>query len=325
MNDDIIHELNKKINSQTGGGGNWPSSFDYIIEPNRLTLQTNRTIDKSGYRCLDSWGIALYHHLKTKHKLDIQEIQFVLNNNGETQSPNDEAFKRRVSYLQINNGHIRFKIMHDDHPVVLCSQKELFERPTVEIIRDFLNSRGDDDKGHLLEKSFQAFLFGKGMETETRTNDRLAILGKDFFQLKKKQYGVLREFPTGAFNNSVHECNRLTPTEFVDIVTLNRLGYLSVIELKLDDPKLEVMSQILDYALYFACYKDQILDVLNKKPDLNMKPLKDKIMCYVVNNRFHPRFDDIFQYYSTKGKSYKFQILKVVLGATTEYPGIRHD
>ncbi len=51
-----------------------------------------------------------------------------------------------------------------------------------------------------------------------------------------------------------------------------------------------------------------------------MKPLKDKIMCYVVNNRFHPRFDDIFQYYSTKGKSYKFQILKVVLGATTEYP-----
>ncbi len=320
MNDDIIRELNKKINSQTGGGGKWPSSFDYIIEPNRLTLQTNRTIDKSGYRCLDSWGIALYHHLKTKHKLDIQEIQFVLNNNGMTKSPNDEAFKRRVSYLQINNGHIRFKIIHDDHPVVLYNQKELFERPTGEIIHNFLNSRGDDDKGHLLEKSFQAFLFGKGMETKTRTNDRLAILGKDFFQLKKKQYGVLREFPTGAFNESVHECNRLTPTEFVDIVTLNRLGYLSVIELKLDDPKLEVMSQILDYALYFACYKDQILDVLNKKPGLNMKPLKDKIICYVVNNRFHPRFDDIFQYYSTKGKSYKFQILKVVLGSTTEYP-----
>lgn len=281
-------------------------------------MQTNKKIDKSGYRCLDSWGIALFHHLQTERKLDIKEIQFVVNNNGGSWSSNDEAFKRRVSYLQINNDHIRFKILHNNHPVNLYSQKELFGRPTAEIIRDFLNSRGDDDKGHLLEKSFQAFLFGKGLGTETRTNDRLAILGEDFFQLKKKQYGVLREFPTGAFNESVHECNRLTPTEFVDIVTLNRLGYLAVIELKLDDPKLEVMSQILDYALYFACYKDQILEVLNSKPDLNMKPLKDKIMCYVVNNRFHERFDHIFQYYSTKGKSYNFQIFKVVLGATKE-------
>jgi ribonuclease J len=321
MNDDInslIRELNEEINSHTGGGGKWPSSFDYIIEPNRLTLQTNRKIDKSGYRCLDSWGIALFHYLKTEHKLDVKKIQLVVNNNGGMWSPNDEAFKRRVSYLQINNDDIHFKIVHNNHPVNLYSQKELFERPKAETIRDFLNSRGDDDKGHLLEKSFQAFLFGKGLETETRTNDRLAILGEDFFQLKKKQYGVLREFPTGAFLNNISRRDQLTPTEFVDIVTLNRYGYLSVIELKLDDPKLEVMSQILDYALYFACYGDKILDVLSKNPDLNMKPLKDKIMCYVVNNRFHIRCDDIFQYYSTKDKSYKFQILKVVLGATKE-------
>jgi len=116
--------------------------------------------------------------------------------------------------------------------------------------------------------------------------------------------------------NSVSTRNQLTPTEFVDIVTLNRRGYLSVIELKLDDPKLEVMSQLLDYALYFACYGDKILNVLNDNSDL--RPAKDRIMCYVVNNRFHPRFDDIFQYYSTKEKSYKFQIFKVILGDTRE-------
>ncbi len=321
MSDDInslIRELNEEINSHTGGGGKWPSSFDYIIGSNQLILKTNRKIDKSGYRCLDSWGMALFHYLKTKHKLDIKEIQFVVNNNGGMRSPNDEAFKRRVSYLQINNDDIRFKIVHNNHPANLYSQKELFERPKAEIIRDFLNSRGDDDQGHLLEKSFQAFLFGKGLGTENRTNDRLAILGNDFFKLKKKQYGVLREFPTGAFLDNISRRDQLTPTEFVDIVTLNRWGYLSVIELKLDDPKLEVMSQILDYALYFASYSDKILEVLNKNPSLNMKPLKDKIMCYVVNNRFHERFDDIFQYYSTKEKSYKFKIFKVVLGATKE-------
>jgi hypothetical protein len=206
--------------------------------------------------------------------------------------------------------------LYNNNSINLYSQNELFERPDNEVIRNFLNERRDDDKGNLLEKSFQAFLFGKGLQTKTRTNDRLAILGEHFFQLKKKQYGVLREFPTGAFLNSVSTRNQLTPTEFVDIVTLNRWGYLSVIELKLDDPKLEVMSQILDYALYFACYTDKILKVLNDNSDL--EPVKDRIMCYVVNNRFHARFHDIYQYYSANNKIYKFQVFKVVLGDTKE-------
>ena len=85
-----------------------------------------------------------------------------------------------------------------------------------------------------------------------------------------------------------------------------------MIELKLDDSKLEVMSQILDYALYFACYRDKLLKVIKKNS--NLKPIEDKIMCYVVNNRFHKRFDDIFQYYSIKDKSYKFEIFKVTHG-----------
>ena len=75
-------------------------------------------------------------------------------------------------------------------------------------------------------------------------------------------------------------------------------------------------SQILDYALYFACYTDKILNVLNDNSDL--RPVKDRIMCYVVNNRFHARFDDICQYYSTNNKPYKFQIFKVILGDTSE-------
>jgi hypothetical protein len=288
----LVNELNKQINSERGGGGKWPASFDYRIKANRITLETNRKINKSGYRCLDSWGIALFHHIKSEQKLDIKEIQFIINKNGDLWTPNAEAFKRRISYLDINNENIDFKIVYNNNSISLYSQNELFERPDNEVIRDFLNERRDDD------------------------NDRLAILGEHFFQLKKKQYGVLREFPTGAFLNSISIRNQLTPTEFVDIVTLNRRGHLSVIELKLDDPKLEVMSQILDYALYFACYTDKILKILNDNSDL--RPAKDRIMCYVVNNRFHARFDDICQYYSTNNKPYKFQIFKVILGDTKE-------
>ncbi|MBW1794266.1 MAG: hypothetical protein JRJ38_07525 [Deltaproteobacteria bacterium] len=312
----FVQELTKKVNAARGLGGEWPASFDYKIGANRITLETNRKINKSGYRCLDSWGIALFHHVKVDHKIDIKEISFIINKNGSSWTPDVEAFKRRVSYLDINNEDIDFKVVYNDNPIRLYTQNELFERPDNEKIRDFLNERRDDDQGNLLEKSFQAFLFGKDLGTETRTNDRLAILGEHFFQLKKKQYGVLREFPTGAFRNNVSRANQITPTEFVDIVTLNRRGNLSVIELKIDDPKLEVMSQILDYSLYFGCYIDKLLKVIRKNSDL--KPAKGPIMCYVVNNRFHARFDDIFQYYSTNNKSYKFKMLKVVLGDTKE-------
>ncbi len=308
--------LTKDVNDARGGGGEWPASFDYTIEANRITLKTNKRIYKSGYRCLDSWGMALFHHVKKDHKMRIKEIAFIINKNGSSWTPNAEAFKRRVSYLNINNKGIEFSIVYNRKPKSLYTQKELFNRPDKEMIRNFLNKRRDDDKGKLLEKSFQAFLFGKGLGTKTRTNDRLAILGEHFLKLKKKQYGVLREFPTGAFAGTISRRNEITPTEFVDIVTLNRWGYLSVIELKLDDPKLEVMSQILDYALYFACYSGKLLKVLKDNSDLRPIKNRDDIMCYVVNNRFHKRFDDIFRYYSTRNKPYGFQIFKVVLGDT---------
>ena len=113
-----------------------------------------------------------------------------------------------------------------------------------------------------------------------------------------------------------YPCTICTPTEFVDIVTLNKWGQLSVIELKLDDSKLEVISQILDYGLYFACYHDKLLKFLSDHSGI--KPIKDGIMCYVVNNYYHQRFDNVFKYYSTKSKSYKFKLLKVVLGDIKE-------
>ena len=193
-----------------------------MIEVNNITLKPNRAINKTGYRRLDSWGMAVYDYVKSKYKkLDIKELSFIVIADNDSWTPDAEALKRRISYLAINNKTITFKLLCNNHLINLYEQTELFERPDNEVIHDVLNKRRDNDKGDLLEKAFQAFLFGKGLGSETRTNDRLAILGEHFFKLKRKKYGVLREFPTGAFLEVISEKTRITPTEFVDIVTLN--------------------------------------------------------------------------------------------------------
>ena len=156
-------------------------------------------------------------------------------------------------------------------------------------------------------------------EKKTRTNDRLAILGEHFYRSKGKEHGVLREFPTGVFKDKIKENCRLMPTESVDIITLNKYGNLSVIELKLDDEKLEVISQILDYALFFRCYISLLKNLTIIKKTFGTSIRKGEISCYVVNNHFHPRFDRILKFYSTKNKDYGFQLIKIVLGDTTEF------
>jgi hypothetical protein len=137
--------------------------------------------------------------------------------------------------------------------------------------------------------------------------------------MKGKDVGILREFPTGVFDGKISKDTKIMSTEFVDIITLNKWGNLAVIELKLDNPELEVISQILDYGLYFSCYRDQLV----KMPAISdtfdtVKIKKADIMCYVVNNHFHPRFDDILEFYSIKPKICGFCLRKVILGKTTE-------
>jgi hypothetical protein len=47
---------------------------------------------------------------------------------------------------------------------------------------------------------------------------------------------------------------------------------------------------------------------------LAYSPRSKEIICYLVNNHFHDRFDDVMQYYIPKDESYGFSIKKVVLG-----------
>jgi hypothetical protein len=110
--DSLLDQLNQQVNSERGSRGKWPAFFDYKIEKDCITLQTNEKFDKSGYRCLDSWGFALFHYVKTKHNMAIKELKFIINNSGGQWTPNAEAFKRRLSYLNINNHKIDFKALY---------------------------------------------------------------------------------------------------------------------------------------------------------------------------------------------------------------------
>lgn len=319
-----IHEVVKEVNDQRGKAHYWPACFDYNMENGCATIEANKQLTKKEFRRLDSWGLAFINHAKERTaNVKVSKISFIVKGRGQDFELNFEAFKRRVSYLNINNEDMIFEIICNKEPVSLYNKQALFNRPPNELIRDFINDRGDTDKGCRLEKDFQAFLYGYGFnkgegsnKKEDRTNDRLAIIGEHFFKVKQKKMGILREFPTGVFINSISKSTQLLPTEFVDIVTLNKWDYLSVIELKLDDSQLEVVSQLLDYALFFGCYADKLFELIREKT--SVKPKRKIFYCYVVNNYFHNRFDEVFKFYSTQGKSYNFKMFKVVLGAITE-------
>lgn len=320
MSTKLTHqEIAEKVNSSKGKRGGWPSCFNYKLEGDHVFIVTNMKFKKVDFRRLDPWGIAFFIYVQENSDTRLKTISFILNKvNGEGFKVYLEAFKRRVSFLKINNEELNFEIRYNSQLIDLYSEKKLFTRPKNEILHDYdkMKARDDKDKPGRLEKDFQTFLIGKGLENdvEDRTNERLAILGEDFFDLKKKNIKLFREFPTGVFEDEVSKVNRILPTKYIDIVTLNKYRNLSIIELKLNDVKLEVLSQILDYVLFFRCYRDKLSEVVKNK--FGCLPYGEDIICYVVNNRFHEKFDNIFKYYSTENKSYSFKIKRVLLGKT---------
>ena len=315
----------KHVNSQAKKGGNWPACLEYNVEDDHVIIKMTKGFSKTEFRRLDSWGLAFLNQTENECKIKIKKILFNIPRNTEkinTLKYDLESFKRRVSYLNINNEDLEFNVIYGNKYECLYTENQLFKRPDDEIAHEKLEDRKDKDKPGRLEKDFQKFLFGKdsGKEYDDRTNERLAIIGFDFFNLKKKELKMYREFPTGVFKGKISETTRILPTEFIDIVTFNKWKQLSIIEIKLNDSQLEMISQILDYSLFFSCYIDKLLPIIKEK--LGRKPhdkAKKIICCYVVNNHFHKKFDDIWKYYITKNRSYNFELKKVVLGYTEEY------
>ena len=324
MKNEIItlKEFEVEVKNAKGKSNGYPRDIEFSFEDEGKTLRAQLVgkFDKQDFRRFDPWTLAVLAEVQERCKVKITNVTFFISQKEPTDKRfmlNFEALKRRISFLNINNEDLQLELFLNEKKIDLYDKKSLFNRSNNEIIRSTISKRSEDNESGLLEKAFQSFLYGKGLKT--RTNDRLAILGEDFYQMKGKDVGILREFPTGVFDKKVADSTRIMPTEMVDLVTLNKWGNLSVIELKLDNSELEVISQILDYALYFACYRNLLIKIPNITETFDVKTIqKADIFCYVVNNYFHPRFDNILRFYKTKNKGYGFVLKKIVLGETTE-------
>jgi hypothetical protein len=325
-----IRDLVKSIDASRGksrtkgsSGTGWPDCFTYHVneETYSCEINFNKNFSKKNFRRLEPWAFSLINTVREICDCKISALTFNINAGTSITKQtsfkcNMEAFKRRISFLALNNRYLKINVFLNKTPVALYTQQELFNRPKTEIVRSVIGDRHDKDRPGRLEKDFQAFLFGKGLESKSteRTNERLAILGMDFYHLKRKGFKIDREFATGVFFERISQATQILPTEFVDIVTFNKYGDLALIELKLDDSTLEVISQLLDYALFFRCYIDQLSPLLEKRLGKGFK--RKNIACYVANNHYHPRFDKILRFYKTDGKKYGFELRQLILGHT---------
>lgn len=310
------NRINAEVDKGRGKSGGWPTCLEYkLMDETAIVTMSGKKIQEDA-RKMDSWGAAFFDLCRKEATTSPSQLVFEITGAIPKNSlPKFEALKRRLSYLNWG-GRVDISFVVDDVKQTLYSREELVNRPPIEVIRTNFTKRSDDDTPGRLEKDFQSYLFGKGKDDNTvRTNERLAILGEDFRDLnrKKEAFVMEREFPTGAFEGEISQATRILPTEYIDVVSFNKWGELALIELKVNDPSLQVIAQSLDYALFFFSYREQLWQLLEKKL---RRPKKRKIVLYIANNCFHTRFDDVAKYYSSSGKSVTFDIKKVVLGHT---------
>lgn len=302
-----------------GKSGGFPGCFDYDKVGDSVNITANNIdLDHGGPRRLDPWGLAF----RVEHGAKTNAINFAIAGQMEKLYPNGrlhpelEAFRRRISFLSINNPEIQFKAVINGQTLKIDDADTLFVRPeSEEPIKDFQRIAQNNRPGRL-EKDFQTWLYADDVkeikEKDSNSNERLAVLGEDFLNLKNRSLGIIREFPTWAFYGKPSNDTRILPKNRVDIVTLNKHGYLSIIELKLNDPKPEVIAQLMDYSLFFRCYRNKLKPIIKER--LGSDPNGDDFICYVVNNHFHKRFDDVMKYYRPKNGAWGFEIKKVELG-----------
>jgi hypothetical protein len=317
-----MNHYNKLIdnyNNRKGKRYGIPSKLHFGVEPVgakgvAVTVVVANNGGGTGLRVVDPWLMAMISELENLDagravKSIVVELGF------EPDGASLTSFSRRLSFLALNNNW-KASLTVPNGPVSLISNsKDLLKPEPGEILRKTWDKRTDNtDQDGAVEKMLQTWLAGS-----SRTNNgRLAVLGEDFMYGKRGKAKVEREVPTGSFSEKVRRDTYILPKYWIDLVTLNKWGQLALIELKVSDPKLEVMAQALDYALFTRVHYDGLVPILNRKLGVELKKRPD-IVCYVVNNRYHPRFDGIARYYQPrklKGSGFSFK--KVVLGMTTE-------
>jgi len=110
--------------------------------------------------------------------------------------------------------------------------------------------------------------------------------GKEF---PKSNYGV-RQFPANIFNWHINEKARITRKFWIDILTVNTAGQLSVLELKAGgNASLDLLAQAIDYGVFCQLFKEHIAKCWFPEAG---KSSKNKIAVYCIAEKFHPALID---------------------------------
>jgi len=312
-----IESTVERINKMASKSQEMPKCFSFSVEntegdKRKATIHVDKSGVKSGLRSVDPWMMVFLSTLQKFH-LDLPITDVSVEFCHKPPTVDLESFCRRWSYLAINNGWNASIVVagESESNKSYRTISELLDRPDDEVWRDGFNERNDNlDSNGKIEKNLQTWLAGNSRDD----NERLAVLGEDFIFGKGPKPKVIREFPTGAFRGSKSRLNRLLKTYWVDLVTLNRSRQLAIIELKVNDGKLDVMAQALDYALFFSCYRKLLAANLTKSLG---RPVdgSTKIACYVASNCFHQKFPEVSKFYSPKSDQWPFILKRCTLGA----------
>lgn len=314
----MLDSINADFEKRRDKYGRYPADMSYSVTETENGFEL--CIEDAGkggnvWKLADPWGFAAFDAVHKSLNAPLS-LRFAMRMPSGKEMPKYEALKRRLSYLaEINN--ISIILSAGGQEECLYTVEELTVRPEVEVVRTNFVDRSDEDTPGRLEKDFQAYLFGKGLygsgEAAVRTNERLALFGHDFIGISNKSLAVEREFPTGAFSGAVKESARILPTEYIDLVTMNRFNEIAIIELKFDDAPLEVIAQLLNYALFFHSYKAQLAPLLDKR--LHCESSGCNIKAYLVSNVFHKRFAAVWPYYNCEPIAMRQVVMGYMPGA----------
>lgn len=295
-----IELLNQRVEEQRGKPSGWSSYLYYLATEYSDMIEVKISAAKDDFwRKIDPWGFAFLAEVR---KLTEKPLRLRF----EITSPNTpaagfqyESLKRRVSYLEIINkpDGMEISLIKDNTTDTLYSSGQLEHRPPNEVTYNYedISPKGVSPVNGFLEKDFQSYLVDNHDDVDkAQTNERLALLGGDFVHIRKGQYKLLREFPTGVFQDEIKARTRILPTDFIDLVTINKYGKLALIELKFNNSTLDVISQVLNYSLFFHSYRKQLTSL---RKELGYETINAKHVTYLVSNTFHPKFDDVWSYY----------------------------